>query len=161
MFSIKEKKLYYSITLYNLFKINCGYVDFSSTSIKLIYSNGKIKFLTLNDLMPSSDSVNFIRHFSLLRLSSAILFGEDAEDSKFYLTALINTLNPVIYVVLSKYHPYIKFKNDTFLLGEKSSSGAVLELIVLTNLISVLSIFVKKCAKKIIGESNAQRKSKQ
>lgn len=161
LLSLKDKKLYYSITLYKLLKINCGYVDFSSASIKLNYSNNKIKFLTINDLIPSSDSVNFIRHFSFLKLSSAVLLGEDAEEYKIYLTALINSLNPVIYMVISKFHPYIKFKNDIFLLGDNSTSGSALELVVLTNLISVLSILIKKCIKKIIGDSNAQRKSKQ
>ena len=140
MLSLKEKKLYYSVTLYNLFKINCGYLDFSSASVKLNYSNGKIKFLTLNDMMPDNESVNFIRHFSLLRISSAVLLGEDAEEGKIYFTLLINALNPILYKLLLNIYPYIKFKNDIILLGENSSSGIATELVVITNIISVLQM---------------------
>lgn len=154
MLSIKDKKLYYSITMSNLFKINCGYVDFNGGSVKLIYKKDKIKFLTAYDLIPNGDSVNFIRHFNCLKLSSAILLGEDIDDYKYYVCSIISCINPIIFSVLNEINPYVKYKNDSIILGENSNSGFVAEIILSTNLISIISIIIKKLSKKIFGGNN-------
>ena len=161
MVCIKEKKLYYSITLYKLINLNSGYFDFSSSKFKLHYKNGKTKQLKTKDLFPNNESVNFLRHFSLLKLSSALLLGVDAEDVKTQISALISVLNPMIYSVLHQINPYVNFRNDIILLGKNSLSGSALEIIVATNLISIISILFKKVANQIIGGYDGKRKSKQ
>lgn len=148
MLSISEKKLYYSVSALKILKINCGYLDLKDGSIKLIYNNNKLKYLTFNDLLPNSDSVNTFKHFNLLKSSSAVLLGEDADDYKYYICALINSLNPVAYKLLSEIQPYLKFKNDVILLDSDSSSGALGEFTVSTNALSIISIAVKKILSK-------------
>ena len=156
MLSISDKKIYYSITTLSFIKINCGYVDFNNSSIKIMYANDKIKFLSLNDVMPNSQNINVFKHVSCLKISSAILLGEDAEEYKYYLCALINCLNPVIFAVLSQVEPYLKYKNDVIMLGEESSSGALAEIDYSTNFISIIIIAVSK----IINNINKNRRSK-
>ena len=153
LFSIKEKKVFYSIKTLGFFKLNCGYIDINSCDVKLNYSKNKIKFLTIKDLIPNDESVNFIKHFKCIKLSSAFLLGEDVDEYKYYVSAVINSFNPAIYAVLNNFNPYLKFRNDVFLLGE-NSSGIIAEIIVATNIISIVSIFIKKFANIIIGGNN-------
>ncbi len=154
MLSIAERKLYYSISAFKFLKLNCGYLDFKSSTIKLNYSNSKIKILTFNDLFFNSESVDFVKHFNLLKLSSAVLLGEDLEDYKFYLCTIINCLNPIAYNVLKQLNSYVKYRNDTILLSKNSSSGIVAEVDFSTNGVSIISILIKKLIVKFTGGNN-------
>ena len=161
MVSVKEKKFYFSITFLNVIKINSGYLDLKNANAKLSLANGKFKILTMKDFFISNDSVNFVKHFTLLKVSSAILLGVDIEEYKVYIVVLINTFNPIIYSILSQKYSYVKFRNDVILLGENSSTGGITELVVATNAISILAILIKKFANKIVGGNNAKRKNQQ
>ena len=144
MLSIAEKKLYYSIAMGKLVKLNSGYVDFNNASIKLFYKNSKVKFLTANDLFLNESTTNFLKHFNIVKLSSAILLGEDAGDLQYFLCPLINSLNKVTFSVLSQAKPYTRFKNDVFILGSESSSGALAKIEFVTNVLSIIALGIKK-----------------
>ncbi len=160
MLSISEKKLYYSITAINLMKINCGYIDFKSASIKVVYSNSNLKFITLNDLTSGNGNINVFKHFNCLKVSSIILLGQDAEEYKYYLCALINCLNPIIYTVLKEIQPYLQYKNDVLLLGNESSSGALAEIDYSANIITIAFFAILKAANLFIGKIRQYRRNK-
>lgn len=162
MLNVADKKIYYSIVACNLIKINCGLVDFSNTSIKILYANKTIKFITLNDLIPNNDKVNLLKHFSIVKFSSAILLGDDLNEYKYYLCALINCLNSTIYSILQYCKPFLKYKNDLILLGEESSSGLLAEIDSSTNLLSLILVSLKKLFQNIISyrrDKNVKGKS--
>ena len=154
MLSIAERKLYYSITLFKIFKLNSGYVDFNGGNVKINYANKKIKILTIKKLMPNSNSINLLKHFTFLKLSSAMLIGEDIEEYKFYLCAIINSLNPIAYNIFKQQNSYFKYKNDVIFLAKNSTSGVVAEIDFVSNVISLITIMIKKVTVKLLGGNN-------
>ena len=121
--NFKKMKIFYSLSVYGVIKLNCGYIGFANNRLILRYGKNKILPLKYKDLLLDDSKVDIINHFDLLKSSSAVLIGGKNEDLKIWLAFIIKTLNPIIYGLLKIESPNLIFKNDVFLLGENDSSG--------------------------------------
>lgn len=154
--NLKEFKIYYALTLYGVINLNCGYIGFANNRLILRYGKNKTLPLKYKDLLLDDSKVDLINHFDLLKSSSAILLGGENEELKLWTAFILRAINPVIYRLLCVESPNIKFKNDIFLLGEKDSSGGLLEVVAVSNAFALVELIIKK----FIGEVTSYVKGK-
>lgn len=140
----KNKKIFYSINLYGILKLNCGYIGFANNRLVLRYGKNKEIPLKYKDMFLDDTKVDVINHFDLIKSSSAIILGGINEDLKVWLSIIIKMLNPFIYRLLKLKSPNVKFKNDIFLLSEHDTSGGLLEILAVSNIIAILELIIKK-----------------
>lgn len=145
-----DKKFFYSIKLYGLLKINCGYVDFAKGRIILRYNDKKAKALKFKDMILDDNKVNVMSHFDYLNLRSAVLLGGEKNSQKLFGCSTINIVNSIVGRFLKCVKPYSNYKNDVILLGENDSSGFIGELKSVTNSIAIIEIFIKKIYKGVL-----------
>lgn len=143
--SFKDKKIYYSLFLYEKLRINSGYVRYKNKYVVASFSDKKAIAVPVKSLIPNSEfNANFIR-FEPLRIKSALLLGN--KDFKSVMSAyFINDVHAVVYSLLKEYKPYADYRGDVFL-SDNGEYGILLDI----KLAFCTLILIEIAAKKIIG----------
>ena len=142
--SFKDKKVFFSCNIFKVFNLLSGFLDFANNRIILSLKKDKTKALKYKDMLPDEVKTDVIYHFDTINIQSATLLGGEFDEYKAFFCVFINVANRIVYHVLKERKPYLKFKNDVFLLDESSPSGAITKFEVVTNLVAVIEILVKK-----------------
>lgn len=144
LFNSKNKKIFYSINLYGILKLNCGYIGFANNRLVLRYGKNKEVPLKYKDMFLDDTKVDVINHFDLIKSSSAIILGGINEDLNLWLAIIIKTLNPIIYRLFKFKSPNINYKNDIILLSENTAVGGLVEIVAVSNIFAMIELIIKK-----------------
>ena len=140
----KNKKIFYSMNLYGILKLNSGYICFANNRLVLRYGKNKEIPLKYKDMFLDDTKVDVINHFDLIKSSSAIILGGINEDLNLWLAIIIKTLNPIIYRLFKFKSPNINYKNDIILLSENTAVGGLVEIVAVSNIFAMIELIIKK-----------------
>ncbi|MBQ9782399.1 MAG: hypothetical protein IJW26_04380 [Clostridia bacterium] len=140
----KDKKIFFTSDVYRFIKISSGFIDFTNNRLILRLKNKKSSCLKYKDMLPDKVKTDFILHFDLINFHSAILFGGEFNEFKAFSCIFLNSLSKIAYQVLKGQKPYLKFRNDVFLLEEDEPSGLMTNVVAVTNAFAITEIFIKK-----------------
>ena len=142
--SFKDKKVFFSCGVFKIFNVSSGFLDFANNRLVLRLKNDKIKTIKYKDMLPDKVKTDFILHFDAIKFQSVILLCGEFDEFKAYFCILINATNRIAFTLLKEKKPYLKFKNDVFLLEENSPSGVIAKLEIVSNLVAIIEILIKK-----------------
>ena len=143
--SLNDKKMYYSMFLYENLRLNSGYIRYKNRFLIINYTDKKAFAVPIKKLIPTSGfNANLIR-FEPLKIKSSLLIGKrDFNEVAFALT--LNKIHFIIYSLLKVYKPYADYKGDVFL-SESGENGALFDL----KFGFCVLILIEMAAKKFIG----------
>lgn len=139
-----DKKIFFSSDIFGFFNILSGFINFSNNRLILRLKKHKCTTLKYKDLLPDKVKTDFIRHFDTVNFHSAILFGGEFNEFKAFTTIYVNSLSKIAYQILKYKKPYLKFKNDVFLLEENEPSAIIVKTTEIINFIAIIQIIIKK-----------------
>lgn len=149
--SIEDKKVFYSVKLFDFFKINSGFLDFTGNRAVLRYGRRKAKPLYYKDLLPNQNKTEIFKHIDVTKFSSAILIGSEEEMASLSASATLSNISATVYAILKTYKPYLKFHNDIILLEQGETSGCLFDSVLVFNGVSLIKIVVKKIYEGVLN----------
>lgn len=124
--SFNDKKLYYSLFLYERLRLNSGYIKLKSSYLVINYSDKKAKATKIKTLIQNKNfKSNFIR-FEPLKIKSALFLGKKNFNAFFFSTAL-NAVHASVYSIFKELKPHSVYKGNVFI-GDNDEYGFLFEL---------------------------------
>ena len=151
LLSFKDKKLFYTLRIYDKLYLNGGYIKIENGRVVLNYGKSKNKKLSYKDALFDNTRTDVVKHIDFIKNSSAVLLGGEDDFDKYFLSVAILDVSSITYSILKENKPYLKFKNDVIILDENDKSGFICETVFVINVLVICVILIKKVYGGIIN----------
>ena len=153
--SVSDKKIYYSVFLYNVFRLNSGYVSFRKKYLVINYSDKKALAISYKSMLKPQLLNPDLKRFELLQIKNIFILG-GTELKDVFISAAISSLNAGVYAVLRDNKPYLDYRSDVYLsnddrYGLLNESEIAFNLLILTEMLlqKLIGSVIELCKKTI------------
>lgn len=151
IFSAKNKKIYFCVSLFGLIKIFGGYIKLVREGIALHYSENKAIIIPYKNIIGIRKKVKPIKDYHFISINSLIeLDTESFIENKVILSYLYVTHNELVCNILSEVKPYLRLKNNVCLYTQKDLFNIYLKSYTIFNILMILLSIIKISLEKII-----------
>lgn len=140
--SVSDKKVYYSLFIYEKLRVNSGYLSYKNKYVILNFSDKRAVAVSLKSLLkPQLFNPNLLR-VEVLRLKNVFILG-GSDTSGLIFSSVINSLGAIAYSILKVNRPYLEHKNDVYITDD-GKYGALNETKIAFNLIIITEMLIEK-----------------
>ena len=152
--SFNDRKIYYSLFLYEKLRINSGYLSKKSKYLVINYSDKKAFAVPIKSLIIGKDMGADFKRFEPLRVKSALIIGEKGFDQVFS-AFLLNFVHFAVYSALKRIKPFTVYRGDVNL-SDNGENGIILDVKIGFCILVVVEILIKKLIGRAFGDAKSK-----
>ncbi len=150
---LKNKKCYFALYFWRVFKIYGGYASLYDEGIAFHLTKSKALLLSYKEIIQARNDFAITKGFCLYACSHTFEIGGSQTEAAIYLAALAQILSGGIASFVFARRKSASFKGDTVLYQNKSCFKITLRIILVFNFIILLIAFCKILLQKL-SENN-------
>ncbi len=162
---VKAKKIYFSLSVYHIFKVYGGYATIYDEGIAFHLTKKTAALLPFNEIINTRKKFEITKGFYLFAYSQVIELGiEEAPGYAMYAAAAVQIVSSIVSSYLHVKKKSASFKSDILLREAetllKVSLRAVLMFNFLILIIAAIKILLQKLLEKVAEYERKKQKSK-
>lgn len=140
----EDKKIFFSIFLYNAIKVISGYITFEKKCIAIHLTNKKAILIYSSDLLDTGAKYKKLKNFEVYEIKNVIEIGNNVEEEQLYLVFLIKNIVLQLGIYYKNKKDFAFFRNDFILNEQTEGVNIFLATKVVFNLFAILIALFKK-----------------
>lgn len=147
-----DKKIFFSICLYNLIKVFSGYITLEKKCVAIHLTNKKAILIYPSDLLDTGAKYKKLKNFEVYEIKNVIEIGNNVEEEQLYFVFLVKNIVLQLGIYYKNKKDFAFFRNDFILNEQTEGVNIFLATKVVFNLFAILVVLFKKILENLYAK---------
>lgn len=143
LFDFKARKLFYSLNLANIIRVNSGYVSFGLKKAVVHMSDAFAVVIEYGAILSTDNGLRILKIFKPIKMRNAIVTGGEYGFFRLLVVAAINSLNAVLYALLKTDGRLKRYGCDVYYTENEKLNYFLNETVAAFSLARVILVVIK------------------